>query len=297
MSGRRDLISTTHSTSYDFISPLKLDLTGRTVIITGTAWEDGVGQATAVAFARAGARAIGLIDLQQVSADSIAKVEAAATEAGRSKPLVKAYAVDISDLASVQAMQKTLGNDLGEHLDILINNAAHQEPYKTILESDPTVDWRTWDVNVHGLLNMTRTFLPALLASHANAGGLATIINVASSGALSARAGSANYRSSKLAILRWTEILQLDHKEAGLVAFCVNPGAIKTQMTVNEPENVRDRLPHKPDIAGDTIAWLASERRGWLGGRYVSCPWDMEELLSRKEEIIEGDKLKMKLVM
>lgn len=48
-----------------------------------------------------------------------------------------------------------------------------------------------------------------------------------------------------------------------MIAFSVSPGAIKTQMTVNEPEELRNKLPHKPDIAGDIIAWLAG---GSVGG-------------------------------
>jgi hypothetical protein len=76
----------------------------------------------------------------------------------------------------------------------------------------------------------------------------------------------------------------------------VNPGAIKTEITKGAPETLRNALPDRPDIAGDTIAWLAAERREWLGGRYVSCPWDMEELMNKKEEIIEKDMLKMRMV-
>jgi NAD(P)-dependent dehydrogenase (short-subunit alcohol dehydrogenase family) len=150
-------------------------------------------------------------------------------------------------------------------------------------------------VNVHGLFNMTRAFLPMQLSTRKNHNGLAPTINVSSSGALSVRKGGASYRTSKLAVLRWTEALNEEHGDEGLIAFCVNPGAIKTQMTVNEPEELRNRLPHKPEIAGDTIAWLAGERREWLGGRYVSCPWDMEELLARRDEIVEGDKLKLRM--
>ena len=120
-------------------------------------------------------------------------------------------------------------------------------------------------------------------------------MNVSSSGALSVRKGSASYRTSKLAVLRWTEAMNLEHREDGLLAFCVNPGAIKTQMTINEPEELRNRLPHKPEIAGDTIAWLAAERKEWLGGRYISCPWDMEELLARRDEILTEDKLKVRM--
>jgi NAD(P)-dependent dehydrogenase (short-subunit alcohol dehydrogenase family) len=126
---------------------------------------------------------------------------------------------------------------------------------------------------------------------------LATIINVSSSGALSVRKGGASYRTSKLAVLRWTESLSEEHDDDGLVAFCVNPGAIKTQMTINEPDELRNRLPHKPEIAGDTIAWLAAERREWLSGRYVSCPWNMEELVARREEIVAQDKLKLRMTL
>lgn len=165
------------------------------------------------------------------------------------------------------------------------------EPFSTILEADPDVYWRTWEVNVRGLFNMTRTFLPLLLSTD----GLRTIINVASSGALSVRPKSSGYRSSKLAVIRWTENVQEDHKDEGLLAYCVNPGAIKTAITANVPEEIRNHLPHRPDIAGDTIVWLAAERKEWLAGRYVSCPWDMEELVSRKEEIVAGDKLKLQM--
>jgi hypothetical protein len=40
---------------------------------------------------------------------------------------------------------------------------------------------------------------------------------------------------------------------------------------------------------------LGAERREWLAGRYVSCTWDMEELVKKKGEIVEEDKLKMRM--
>lgn len=56
------------------------------------------------------------------------------------------------------------------------------------------------------------------------------------------------------------------------------------------------RNKNRNDDQRDTIAWLVSEIRDWLDGRYVSYTWDMEELLSRRDEIVEGDKLKVKMV-
>jgi NAD(P)-dependent dehydrogenase (short-subunit alcohol dehydrogenase family) len=306
---RRDFANKSHAASYDYISPLKLDVSGRHVLVTGAAHEDGVGFAAALAFARAGAAVIVLADLRGVDEERAESLRAAAKEAGRqNEPMVLCRQVDIAKLDSVKALLESVETSLGGKLDVLVNNAAHQEPYAKLLDSDPEVDWRTWEVNVHGLVNMSRTFLPLLLAtgniksnsnSNSDSGsrrGLCTMINVSSSGALSVRPGSSHYRTSKLAVLRWTESLHLDYSQEGLVCYCVNPGAIKTQITINEPSELRDRLPHKVDIAGDTICWLASERRGWLGGRYVSCPWDMEELMSRREEIVEGDKLKVRMV-
>jgi NAD(P)-dependent dehydrogenase (short-subunit alcohol dehydrogenase family) len=294
-SARRDFIQKTHATSYPCISPLSQDLSGRHVLITGAAWEDGVGYATATAFARAGASAIAVIDRHGVSDDLVSRLKAAAVEAGRPEPRIIAGRVEISQLESVIAFRDILSQAFNNRLDVVVNNAAHQEPYSSILDADPDTYWKTWEVNVHGLFNMTRAFLPMQLATRKNNNGLATMINVSSSGALSVRKGGASYRTSKLAVLRWTEALNEEHGDEGLIAFCVNPGAIKTQMTVNEPEELRNKLPHKPEIAGDTIAWLAGERREWLGGRYVSCPWDMEELMGRKDKIVEGDKLKLRM--
>ena len=284
-----------HSTTYDYISPLALDLTGRYVLITGAAWENGIGFATATAFARAGASGIALADLHGISSDLVEKLKTAAAQAERPEPVILSCTVDIAQQDSVQAMYDTIAAGFDGRLDIVVNNAAHQEPYKPFLEADPAVYWRTWEVNVRGLMNMTRTFLPMQISTRAERDGLCTIINVASSGALTARPGSGSYRSSKLAILRWTETLQLEYGDQGLVTCCVNPGAIKTEMTRNEPEELRNRLPHRPDIAGDTVAWLAAERREWLGGRYVHCPWDMEEFMKMKGEIVEQDKLKMRM--
>lgn len=300
MSGGRQLsgayvTATHHSTSYDYISPTKLDLAGKYVLITGAAWEDGVGYAAATAFARAGASAIAVVDLHGVSDDLVEKLKSAATQAERPEPLVLSSVVDIADKDSVQAMHDVVLQRFGGRLDVLVNNAAHQEPYTPFLDADQDVYWRTWEVNVRGLFNMARIFLPMQLSTRTSNDGLCTMINVSSSGALTARPGNGSYRSSKLAILRWTETLQSEYADQGLLTFCINPGAIKTQMSKGLPENVRNSLPDRPEVAGDTIVWLAAERKEWLGGRYVSCPWDMQELLERKDEIVEGDKLKMRM--
>jgi NAD(P)-dependent dehydrogenase (short-subunit alcohol dehydrogenase family) len=282
---------TTHSTTYDYISPLHLDLTGKHVVITGAAYENGIGYATATAFARAGASSIALADIHPVSETLISNLKAAATQAGHAEPQILACTVDITSLSSVQAFHQQVTQAFNPNpIDILINNAAHMEPMQKLLDSNPDTSWRTWEVNIRGLLNMSHTFLPSLLSSPTK-----LMLNLSSSGALSARPAGASYRCSKLAILRWTESLQLEYGGEGLVAFCVNPGAVRTELSRGIGEVAREGLRDEPGMAGDTIVWLAGERREWLGGRYVSCAWDMEELVGMEGEIVRGDKLKLRM--
>lgn len=292
---RRDFTEKRHSTSYNVISPLKLDLAGKYAVVTGAAFETGVGYATATAFARAGASGIALFDLHGVSDDLVEKLRRAAVDAGRPEPLIISCTVNIADATDVKTAHAKVSEAFGGRLDVLVNNAAHMEPYERFLDADPEVYWRTWQVNLGGLFNMARAFLPNLLSTRAD-NGLCTMINVSSSGALSARPASTGYRSSKLAVTRWTESVQLDYADEGLLTFSVNPGAIKTEITKGGlSDEMRDRLPDKAEIAGDTIVWLAATRPEWLAGRYVSCPWDMEELHQMKEEIVKDDKLKLKM--
>lgn len=56
-------------------------------------------------------------------------------------------------------------------------------------------------------------------------------------------------------------------------------------------------LVDKPEMAADTIAFLTAERREWLQGRYISCNWDMEELLAQRDEIVSKDLLKFRMAL
>ena len=52
-----------------------------------------------------------------------------------------------------------------------------------------------------------------------------------------------------------------------------------------------------PELSADTIVFLTSERRSWLNGRYINCTWDMPQLMGMEEDIVKGDKLKVRLVV
>jgi hypothetical protein len=56
-------------------------------------------------------------------------------------------------------------------------------------------------------------------------------------------------------------------------------------------------LKDKPELAADTMVFLTQEKHIWLAGRYINCQWDMSEFFSKKDEIIGGDKLKMRMIV
>jgi hypothetical protein len=50
-------------------------------------------------------------------------------------------------------------------------------------------------------------------------------------------------------------------------------------------------------MGADSLVFLTQEKRDWLAGRYISLNWDMPTFLSKEDEVVKGDKLKMRLVV
>jgi len=56
-------------------------------------------------------------------------------------------------------------------------------------------------------------------------------------------------------------------------------------------------LVDTPELGADSMVFLTQEKRDWLAGRYISLNWDMPTFLSKEDEIVMGDKLKLRLVV
>lgn len=281
--------STLHSDTYPAVDPTKRsDLTGRHVFITGAS--KGIGRATALSYAKAGASSIGLGARSSLSSLE-QEIHDAAKSAGRPAPRVLGVRLDVSSRPSVEAAAAAVGAAFGR-LDVLVNNAGYLEKWRGIADGDPDEWWRTWDVNVKGVYLMTRSFLPLLLA-----GGLKTVVNLSSIGAHLAAPGASAYQSTKLAVLRFTEFTDAEYGARGILAFAVHPGGIPTELGKNMPEEMHAVLSDTPEVAADTMVWLTQEKRDWLAGRYVSCTWDMPEFMAKKDEIVKGDLLKVRMAV
>lgn len=259
------------------------------MFITGAS--KGIGWETALSYASAGCAGIGIgarSDLKPL----IPLIKEAAAAAGKPAPKVEAVELDVTDEASVSAAANTIAEAF-PRVDILINNAGYLEKRKKIAESDPH-EWRkTWNVNVNGPYLVTRAFLPQMLSK----GGDKIIVNVSSLAAHLLSPGGSAYQTSKLALLRFTEFLDVDHGSDGILTFAIHPGGVMTDMGKRLPKERHAALTETPKLCADTLVYLTEKRREWLAARYVSAIWDVEELLSKEEEIVQGDKLKVRMIV
>ncbi|MGQ4484768.1 SDR family oxidoreductase [Streptomyces sp. SAS_281] len=190
---------------------------GRLVLVTGAA--GGIGRATALAFARSGARVVA-VDRDAEGAERTAESARAA-----GAPEAWAEAVDVSD---EQAMEKLAARVADEHgvVDVLVNNAGIglSGPF---LETTPE-DWRNvLDVNLWGVIHGCRLF-GRQMAERGQGG---HIVNIASAAAFQPSRAFPAYSTSKAAVLMLSECLraELAEKAIGVSAIC--PGIVNTGIT------------------------------------------------------------------
>lgn len=96
---------------------------------------------------------------------------------------------------------------------------------------------------------------------------------------------------------RLTEHVAAAYAADGVVAYSVHPGPVVTTVPEGMPEAWLAGMLDEVGLCGTLLVWLTRERRAWLSGRYISATWDVGELEAMEGEIVEEDKLKMRMVV
>jgi 2-keto-3-deoxy-L-fuconate dehydrogenase len=212
-------------------------LDGKKALVTAAA--QGIGYATALAFAREGASVVAT-DLNPEKLGALAK-------AGGAK--ISTRKLDVTDAAAVNALAAELGA-----LDVLFNCAGFVH-HGTVLECTER-DWDfTMTLNVKSMYYTIRAFLPAMLKS----GRGASIVNI-SSGASSVR-GIPNrfvYGTSKAAVIGLTKSVAADFIKQGIRCNAICPGTIQTP-------SLDDRIAAQGNVEEVRKAFVARQPMGRLG--------------------------------
>ncbi len=224
-----------------------LDMTGKTVLITGAS--RGIGAAAAREFAAAGAN----VALVARGAEAIS---ALAQDIGAAAlPIV----CDMADFDAVQAAVAACVARFGG-LNVLINNAAVIDPIGHLDTVDPAEWSRLIDINLKGPFYAIRAALPAMIA-----GGGGTVLTVSSGAAHGPMEGWSAYCSSKAGAAMLTRCLDLECREQGIRAMGLSPGTVATRMQRQisasgiNPISQLDWTAHIPaEWPARTLLWMCS---------------------------------------
>jgi NAD(P)-dependent dehydrogenase (short-subunit alcohol dehydrogenase family) len=218
----------------------------RVVVVTGGA--SGIGKALCERFAKEGAAAVVVADINQQGIDAVA-----ARLAGSTKTL--AIRTDVSSEADVQALVDKTMEAFG-HIDLFCSNAG----IFTIGDENVSNEaWqRIWDINVMGHIYAARAVLPGMLER-----GEGYLLHTASAAGLLSQIGSAPYAVTKHAAVGFAEWLSITYGGRGIRVSVLCPQAVRTEMTANTRgggvAGVDGML--EPDALAQTVIETLAEER------------------------------------
>jgi NAD(P)-dependent dehydrogenase (short-subunit alcohol dehydrogenase family) len=216
------------------------DLTNKIALVTGAG--SGIGAAIAMAFAAANAR---------VFVTDRTEDAARATASGLQGTGTVAFGLDVTDEQQcAQSVERVLAG--GGHLDILVNCAGVGH-VGTIVQTEGADLDRVYAVNVRGVFNMSKVFVPSMLQRRSG-----SIINIASVGGVVGIRDRVAYCTSKFAVVGLTKSMALDHALDGIRINCICPGRVETPF-------VAKRLAEYPDPEQARREMTASQAVGRMG--------------------------------
>jgi NADP-dependent 3-hydroxy acid dehydrogenase YdfG len=217
----------------------------RLAVVTGAS--SGIGAATARRLAAEGFEVV-------CAARRADRIEALAAEIGG-----RAVVCDVTSEESVRALAEAVGG----RLDVLVNNAGGAFGLSPVAEADSEQWRRMYDVNVIGLMQVTRALLPALVAS-----GAGVIVNVGSTAGRIAYEGGAGYTAAKHGTQVVTETLRLELFDQPVRVCEVAPGMVRTdEFALVRFDGDQERAdavyagvaePLTADDVADAISWVAT---------------------------------------
>ncbi|MCQ9183022.1 SDR family oxidoreductase [Streptomyces sp. IBSBF 2953] len=228
-------------------------LRGRAAVVTGAT--RGIGRAVARALADAGAQ----VCVSARDPDDVRRTAAELNGVG--------LAGSVTDPGHPEELTALCLREFGR-LDVLVNNAATNQPYGPLMDADPALWREAFAVNVEAPLRLVQCAWRGWMREH---GG--TVVNICTEGAAHTGPGVGAYGTSKAALLHLTQQLA-GELGPGVRVNSVSPGLVRTEMArfmwePGEQETAAGlplgRIGEPEDVAG-AVLWLASDAAEWITG-------------------------------
>ena len=239
-------------------------LANKIALVTGAG--SGIGAAIAETFSAAGAYVF-VTDREEHAA-----AEVASRISGR-RELGEFLGLDVTD---EESCRRAVGHVSSSHhrLDILVNNAGIGH-VGTIMQTDGTDLDRLHAVNVRGVFNVSKAFLPGMLLRKSG-----NIINLASIGGVVGIRDRLAYCASKFAVVGLTKCMALDHARDNIRVNCICPGRVETPFVTArlkeypDPKRAYEEMTSTqalgrmgtPQEIADAALYLASDKSSFITG-------------------------------
>jgi 3-oxoacyl-[acyl-carrier protein] reductase len=241
---------------------IKVDLSGRTAIVTGAS--RGIGKAIAMALAANGAK----VACVARSADKLKETADEIAAAGGS---AEVHPCDVTDSESVTKLVEGLAEKWGQ-VDIVVNNAGITAD--TLI---PRMTDEQWDsviaTNLRSVFLFTRVASQVMMRKRTG-----RIINISSVSGLMGNPGQANYSASKAGIIGFTRTVARELASRKITVNAICPGFVASEMTAAMgpalDEMIKERIPAKRlgeahEIA-DAVLYLASDSAAYMTGEVIT---------------------------
>ena len=245
-----------------------MNLTGKVALVTGAS--RGIGQATAIELAKAGADiVVNFIGNEAVAQETVAAIEAL----GRKAIKIKA---DVGNAEDVQAMVDEAVAAFG-HIDILVNNAGITRDGLLIRMKDS--DWDdVLNINLKGVYLVTKAVAKLMVKQRAG-----RIINMTSVSGVTGNVGQANYAAAKAGVIGFTKTCAKELASRGITVNAVAPGFIETAMTDVLPEKIKEGIAAtvpfgrmgQPEEIASVVTFLASDFASYITGQVLNVDGGM----------------------